>query len=107
MSSIQIPESASCVLIISNSVNEKVHFAISMIDSELSEFYEQLYDRPLTEPRDTQDVKDILTCIRAQHGDLDDEDNDQLRKAGGEIFRKKITMMASKSRKILAQFTKM
>ncbi|KIX03638.1 uncharacterized protein Z518_07191 [Rhinocladiella mackenziei CBS 650.93] len=78
-----------------------------MIDPELSEFYEKLYDSPLTEPKDEQDVKNILTCIRAGHGDLDDEDDDQLRKAGSEIFRKKITMMASKSRKVLAQFTKM
>lgn len=78
-----------------------------MIDPELSEFYEKLYDRPLTEPKDTHDVKNILTCIRAGHGDLDDEDDDQLRKTGTEIFRKKITMMASKSRKVLAQFTKM
>ncbi|KIW23153.1 uncharacterized protein PV07_11373 [Cladophialophora immunda] len=78
-----------------------------MIDPELSEFYEKLYDRPLSEPKDEQDVKNILTCIRAGHGDLDDEDDDQLRKAGSEIFRKKITMMASKSRKVLAQFTKM
>ena len=91
----------------SNSVDENVHLATNMIDSELSEFYEKLYDRPFTEPKDTQDVKNILTCIRAWHGDLDDEDDDQLRKAGSETFRKKITMMASRSRKVLAQFTKM
>lgn len=78
-----------------------------MIDLELSEFYEKLYDRPLAEPEDEQDVKNILTCIRAGHGDLDEEDDDQLRKSGSEIFRRKITMMASKSRKVLAQFTKM
>lgn len=78
-----------------------------MIDSELSQFYEQLYDKRLAEPKDEEDVKNILTCIRAGHGDLDDEDDDQLRRAGSEIFRKKITMMASKSRKVLAQFTKM
>lgn len=78
-----------------------------MIDPELSDFYENLYDSPLTEPKDEQDVKNILACIRAGHGDLDDEDDDQLRKAGSELFRKKITMMATKSRKVLAQFTKM
>jgi hypothetical protein len=78
-----------------------------MIDPELSEFYENLYDRPLTEPKDEQEVKNILTCIRTWHGGLDDEDDHQLRKAGSEIFRKKMTMIASKSQKVLAQFTKM
>ena len=78
-----------------------------MMDQELSEFYEQLYGRPLTEPKEQQDVKNILSCIRAGHGYLDSEDDDQLRRAGSEIFRKKMTMVASKSRKILAQFTKM
>jgi hypothetical protein len=76
-----------------------------MIDPELAEFYGQLYDRPLTEPNDEQDVKNILSCIRAGHGDLDSEDDEQLRRAGSEVFRKKMTMVASKSRRILAQFT--
>lgn len=77
-----------------------------MIDSGLSQFYKQLYDKALAEPEDEQDVKNILTCIRAERGDLDDEDYDQLQETGSEILRKKITMMTNKSRKVLAQFTK-
>lgn len=78
-----------------------------MINPELSEFYERLYDRPLTEPENEQDVQNILTCIRAGHGSLDKDDDDHLQKVDSAIFRKKITLMASKSRKVLAQFTKM
>jgi hypothetical protein len=76
-----------------------------MVDKELSEFYEGLYGRPLAEPRDEEDVKNILSCIRAQHGFLDSDDENQLQKTTL-IFQKKLNMMTSKSRKVLAQFTK-
>jgi hypothetical protein len=76
-----------------------------MVDKELSEFYEGLYGRPLVDPRDEEDVKNILSCIRAQHGFLDSDDENQLQKTTT-TFQKKMNMMASRSRKILAQFTK-
>ncbi|KAJ9605358.1 hypothetical protein H2200_010015 [Cladophialophora chaetospira] len=76
------------------------------VDPELSAFYEQLYGRPLAKPANEQDVKNILSCIRVGHSDLDSEDNEQLERAGLDIVRKKMTMVASKSRKVLAQFTK-
>lgn len=77
-----------------------------MVDPELAEFYQQLHGHPMGEPSNEQDVKDILSCIRAGHGFLDSEDDDQLQRTGSEVFRKKVTLMASKSRNILAQFTK-
>ena len=76
-----------------------------MADNELSDFYEELYGRPLAEPRDEEDVKNILSCIRAQHGFLDSDDENQLQMMTS-TFQKKMSMVASRSRKILAQFTK-
>ena len=76
-----------------------------MIDNEFSDFYEELYGRPPAEPRDEEDVKNILDCIRAQHGFLDSDDENQLRTMTS-TFQKKMNMMASRSRKVLAQFTK-
>jgi len=77
----------------------------SPMDNELSVFYEELYDRPLAEPRDEEDVKNILGCIGAQHGVLDGDDKNQLQMMYS-TFQKKMNMVASRSRKILAQFTK-
>jgi hypothetical protein len=76
-----------------------------MADIELSEFYEQIYGKPLAEPKDQNDVKNILSCIRAQHGFFDSDDEDQLQKTTP-MFQKKMNMFASKSRKVLAKFTK-
>jgi hypothetical protein len=76
-----------------------------MADNELSSFYEELYGKPLEEPRDATDVQNILRCIRAQHGFLDAEDENQLQGMSA-TFRKKMNMLTSKSRKVLAQFTK-
>ncbi len=76
-----------------------------MVDNELSAFYEELYGRPLAEPRDEEDVKNILSCIRAQHGFLDSDDENQLQMMTS-TFQKKMSMVASRSRKVLAQFTK-
>ena len=75
------------------------------MDKELSDFYEELYGRPLAEPRDEEDVKNILSCIRAQHGFLDDDDESQLQMLSS-TFQRKMSMVASRSRKVLAQFTK-
>jgi hypothetical protein len=77
----------------------------TMVDNELSDFYEELYGRPLAEPRDEEDVKNILSCIRAQHGFLDSDDENQLQKMHS-TFQKKMSMMATRSRKVLGQFTK-
>jgi hypothetical protein len=76
-----------------------------MVDNEFSDFYQELYGRPLAEPRDEEDVKNILSSIRAQHGFLDSDDENQLQTMTS-TFQKKMTMMASRSRKVLAQFTK-
>jgi hypothetical protein len=77
----------------------------SIMNNELSDFYEELYGRPLAEPRDKEDVKNVLSCIRAQHGFLDSDDENQVQRATL-TFQKKMNMMASRSRKVLAQFTK-
>jgi hypothetical protein len=76
-----------------------------MAHIELSEFYEQIYGKPLAEPKNQEDVKNNLSCIRAQHGFFDSDDGDQLQKTTP-IFRKKMNMFASKSSKVLAKFTK-
>ncbi|KEF58469.1 uncharacterized protein A1O9_06395 [Exophiala aquamarina CBS 119918] len=77
-----------------------------MIDALLSEFYEALYGRPLTEPDDAQDVENILTCIRVGRGIPDDGDDDQLREAGLEKIRMTFGIMARNSRNSLAVLTK-
>ena len=76
-----------------------------MLDNDFSSFYEELYSRPLAEPRNEHDVKNILSCIRAQHGQLDSEDDEQLLKTTS-VFRKKMAMMAAKARQVLAEYTK-
>jgi hypothetical protein len=76
-----------------------------MADNELSSFYEELYGKPLQEPKDAADVQNILSCIRAQHGFLDTDDESQLQGMSA-TFRKKMSLMTSKSRKVQAQFTK-
>lgn len=77
-----------------------------MIDPELAEFYQKLYDRPLTEPNDEQEVKDILSCIRVGYGQFDQEDDEQLRNAGFHVLRSKLAMVTNRSRNILAQITR-
>jgi hypothetical protein len=57
-----------------------------MVDNELSDFYEELYGRPLAEPRDSDDENQLQTMTST--------------------FQKKMSMMANRSRKVLAQFTK-
>jgi hypothetical protein len=76
----------------------------TMADIEFAQFYQEIYGKPLAEPEADQDVKNILSCIRAQHGFFDDNDENDLRTISP-ILQKKIQMVASKSRKVLAQFT--
>lgn len=76
-----------------------------MEDIELAEYYQQIYGKTLAEPENENDVKNILSCIRTQHGFFDSDDEDQLQKTTSN-FQKKINMFASKSRKVLAKFTK-
>jgi hypothetical protein len=76
-----------------------------MVDVELSDFYEQIYGKPLAEPEDQNDVKNILDCICAQHGFFNRDDEHQLQKTTS-MFQMKVNMFASKSRKVLAKFTK-
>jgi hypothetical protein len=75
------------------------------MDSELSAFYEELYQKPLAEPQNEQDVQNILSCILARHGTLDGED-ETLLQGTTSILHRKVYMIARNSRKILAQFTK-
>lgn len=67
--------------------------------------YEELYERPLAEPTCEEDVRNILSCIRTQHGHFDDHEEAELQSASA-ILRKKVRLLANGSRKILAQFTK-
>jgi hypothetical protein len=76
------------------------------IDPELAGFYEQVYRKPSAERLTEQGVKDILNSTRAGHGYHDCNGADQLRRAGSEIFRRQMTMVASKTRDTLAEFTK-
>lgn len=76
-----------------------------MVNHELSEFYQGVYGRPLSEPANLQEAQDILSAIRAQHGYLDNEDQTELQRTSAS-FQKKTSMVFSSTRKILAQFTK-
>ena len=75
------------------------------MDSELSAFYHELYQKPLAEPQTEKDVQNILSCILAQHGTLDGED-EALLQGTTSILHRKVNMIAHNSRKVLAQFTK-
>lgn len=78
-----------------------------MAESDLETFYQELYGRPLAEPTTEQDVKNILSCIRAQHGFLDSDDENQLRTATTPVLQKKLHMITSYSRKVLGGVTKL
>jgi hypothetical protein len=75
------------------------------MDSEFSAFYKELYQKPLAEPQNEQDVQKILSCILTRHGNLDGED-EILLQGTTSILHRKVNMIARNSRKILAQFTK-
>ncbi|KAF1811695.1 hypothetical protein P152DRAFT_418319 [Eremomyces bilateralis CBS 781.70] len=76
-----------------------------MANSKLSDFYYELYGRSLAEPKNEEDVVNILSCIRVQHCVFDGDDETELQKMNSTV-QKKMRMIASNSRENLARFTK-
>lgn len=75
------------------------------VDKELPDFYERPYGQPLAEPRDEDYVKNILSCVRAQHGSLDSDEEEKLYLISL-ILQKKMSLIARNSRKVATRFTK-
>lgn len=76
-----------------------------MAEDDFKNLYEELYRRPLAEPRNEQEVKDVLSCVRAKLGFFDAEEEDELRSTTPAL-QMKLAMLTKDSRKLLADFTK-
>ena len=75
------------------------------MDSDFTDLYQQLFANPLSEPKSSQDVQDILHCIKVQHGRLDPADEEQLLQLSRRMH-KMVTMIAKQASSGLASYTK-
>lgn len=75
-----------------------------MVEDDFQSLYREIYRKELAEPKDPDDVERILSCIRLQHGIIDEYAETELESLP-DLSQRKWRFIARSSRRTLAKFS--